>query len=96
MGNHYKQTLKKLKGLLLSLLLILFAFPMSGQTDVKFEHQNQLHYFHNTHFDIINSIVNDITSEAPLTVFLPSIEAFNNLSQEQKKTLFFAPLHRTD
>ncbi|MGV8829411.1 MAG: fasciclin domain-containing protein, partial [Breznakibacter sp.] len=91
MGNHYKQTPFKIKGLLLSLLLILFTYPMSAQTDVKFEHQNQLHYFHNTHFDIINSIVNDITKEAPLTIFLPSIEAFNNLSPEQKKLYFSHP-----
>ncbi len=87
-------TFQRLLFLVLSLALSATLFAQQPQKNVpepEVVQKQQFHYFFNTHYNIVNNLVNDILKEAPLTVFIPSIKAFDNLTSDQKKFYFKHP-----
>ncbi|SMO37799.1 Por secretion system C-terminal sorting domain-containing protein [Saccharicrinis carchari] len=87
-------SLKRLLIVLLSTVLSVSLFAQQPQKVVpepEVVHKQQFHYFFDTHYNIINDIVNDILAEAPLTIFIPSLSAFDDLTTEQKKFYFKHP-----
>ncbi len=92
--SFLQTTLKRLFFLVLTLGLSATLFAQQPQKNVsepEVVQMQQFHYYFNTHYNIINDLVNDILKEAPLTVFIPSIKAFDDLTSEQKKFYFTHP-----
>ncbi len=65
--------------------------PQKNVPEPEVVQKQQFYYFFDTHYTIVNNLINDILKEAPLTVFIPSIKAFDNLTSEQKKFYFKHP-----
>ena len=85
MKNSYSFVKKLIVILLLSPLVI----SLTGQT--KSATQSNTFNFYDTHYAVLNSLFQSIVSEAPLTLFLPTKDAFENLTQEQKDFYFIHP-----
>ncbi len=86
MKNHYSLT----RQFLVFLLLCPFTLSSFGQLKGTTE-SNSFNFYEDPHYVFLNSLFQSIVEEAPVTVFLPTRDAFENLTQEQKGFYFQHP-----
>ncbi|WP_430932985.1 fasciclin domain-containing protein, partial [Saccharicrinis sp. 156] len=78
------------KRLLVLLLLCPIVISTSGQTKSATQ-SNIFNFYDDPHYEFLNSLFQSIVDEAPLTVFLPTKDAFEHLTEEQKDFYFQHP-----
>ncbi|WP_066627677.1 fasciclin domain-containing protein [Labilibacter marinus] len=72
-------------------ILAVFTSPIFAQENQNTKSASSFGFYTDPHYQFLNTLFQEILQEGPLTVFLPTKDAFENLSQDQKDLYFQHP-----